>query len=688
MHGRLPNVGPRVSSRAGFATIAVAYLVLGAARCAVGQGDSASAGTPGSASQIPSTSAGRLPEVRLEAHDGKTNFMLGELIQLDLVFRNTTGEAYTVDTMDSNDLSERKIEITPASGWLQWQGPAGHDEISPVPLDAKDLRVPVVLNEGFVFREPGHYEVRVTTGRLGRGSGMNIEWSGEITTNTVGIDLTPMPEAVEAATVRNLLAEIASNNGGTREAYFAMEAAYARLAALQGDDALRAKIHLILEEDDEMRRVSNEALASTRNLALQLALLKAAWKDPKQEPIYDMPGALAETRGLMHGEMLPGWQMVMNLPRNDEARQRAAREHAEDMAELLASLPARTGENRASAAFYLMQDRSLRPAQLAVVKAATLQEFPGMDSTMQATLLESRWKEIRDPSLVPVLETMLDKNPVDQDAIGRLVELDPAGAKRYVIRAVCDTHFIVPLEKVTKLPDATLPEVDECLGNLLRKTSAESKDQFVWTTRAKLAARFGTAAIVPAVREGWRQHSKDPLGEGAVLALLLRYAPADAVDSMKANVKTGAAFNSQTFFAIDEVFKARHAAYPSELRAWLLELVKNGNEDMARAGAIELSLHGEPEDRAALEARLKVLREKRASNAAGGTIDVTKSAFAEGRDADVRLEADLVLDLRRSSVWFVNNAEAVELARGCASSDCIHIGDPRNPDMPFTEDEQ
>jgi len=647
------------------------------------QSDTAPAETPTTTPQTHPEPTGPMPEVRLEAHNGKTNFMMGERIQLDLVFRNTTGNSYTVNTTQYGDFSEQKLEIEPSTGWFQWRGPSGHDYGSSEPLDAKEQRVPVVLNEGFVFREPGHYEIQVTTGRLNRGSGMKTEWLGPITTNAIGIELTPMPQEVEAATVRSLLAEIASSTPHTREAYLQHAEAYERLATLQGDEALHAKIKLIMDEDEEMRSVSSEALASTRNLPLQLSLLQAAWKDTTHAPPYDLAGELEMTRQLMRREMMPGWTMVV-LPKEDDATRTMARERAADVASLIASLPARSGQNRADTLYLLFETMPLTSQQKDAIKPALIEEFPYMNSTQQAMLLETARPPLRDPVLIPSLRAMLDRLPTDQDAIEPLIELDPKGAKSYVVRAICNAKSFIPLDKVARLPDASLPEVDGCLSELLHSTPTQSRDQFTWGTRVMLAARFATAAIVPTVRDAWHQQPKNQFADAAVLAFLMRFAPAEAVASLKADVT----FNSNAFFSIDEVFKACHAAYPPELRVWLLDLVKNGNEEMARAGAYQLSKHGRPEDRAVLEARLKSLRDRRSSTASHVDSDTSKSAYAEGRDSDVRLEADLVVDLRTSPIWFVNNAEAAELAHGCASTECIHMGDPRNPDVPFTEEDQ
>ena len=66
------------------------------------------------------------PEVRLEPHDGKTSFQLGEPIRLDLVISNPTGVPMMVNVSDYGDNSD-PVEITPKTGWIAWQGQSGHD---------------------------------------------------------------------------------------------------------------------------------------------------------------------------------------------------------------------------------------------------------------------------------------------------------------------------------------------------------------------------------------------------------------------------------------------------------------------------------------------------------------------------------------------------------------------------------
>jgi hypothetical protein len=130
-----------------------------------------------------------------------------------LVFSRGPGEGpISVNATIYGDLAD-KVEITPAKGWIQWRGQRGHDyAVASPPITSGESRVPVVINDGFVFRQAGHYEIRVATRRIGGPE--------SVVTNTVGIDLEEIPEDMESAEVRELVAEIASA-GNTREGHMA-----------------------------------------------------------------------------------------------------------------------------------------------------------------------------------------------------------------------------------------------------------------------------------------------------------------------------------------------------------------------------------------------------------------------------------------------------------------------------------
>ena len=621
---------------------------------------------PAQQTPVPSV-PGPAPEVRLETHDGKSHFYIGELVALDLVFRNTTQEPYMLNGTDYGDLADR-VEIAPAKGWMQWQTRSGHDYSYEARLGSAEVRVPIVLNEGFIFREPGHYDVRVTTNRLSRGADIgHLANCGPIRTNAVGIDLAPMPAGVEAQQLKSLMSEIASARAKKQCCCDPFQGAVARLAVLQGDDALRAKIRLILAEDRDMRLVMREALITTRNLPLQLSLLESAWRNPAVTPVGDLPEALQETRALLRRQALPGYVMV-TPPLDPVQAARAAKApsaHQADMEELLRSLPLRSGQSRAQAAFYLMDDRSLPPADIAAAKPVALEEFTSMDDLAQHLLIELRWPVIRDPSLAPALRAMLDKSPMDKDAIQRLIELDPQGSSDYVVRAVCDTHWPVPLESVADLPEATLPAVDGCLGNHLRVPPSRPNDP-LWLARAELAGRFASAAILPAIRQGWTSPEQD----SAVLPLLLRYEPDEAVSVITKASKRDAV---GLFYEIDKVFKSRGSSFPAQLTDLLRRQVEDGTDDEAGHAAYQLSQGGTPEDKLLLEQRLAKLRAQWSSRLGDlkSAPPGSPASMAEG------LECSLMGNLRGSTVWTLSDAEAAQLALGCLSDECRQYGKPR-----------
>jgi hypothetical protein len=621
------------------------------------------------ASQRPSVTVQGAPavgQVQLEPHDGKTKFYLGDRIQLDLVFRRTSGDTpLFVNATLYGDLAD-KVEITPTKGWTQWFGQSGHDySVVGPPITTGELRIPLVLNEGFVFRQAGHYEIRVTTRRLG-GPQPDV-------TNTVGIDLEEMPEGMESAEVSELVAEIAGA-ANTKEGHTARLAAVAELAALGGDDALRVKMRMMLAADGDMRQNARLALASTRNLDLQLSLLEAAWNDVSTAPFFDLADALEQSRHLMRGEMMQGWTMIAGV-NNNEATKRAAQEHSADIDTMIRSLPQRVGQSRRFAVYLLFEDHSLSPAQLAAVKPVVLEDFASMSTLEQRMLLETRWPELKDTSLEPALRVMLNQarpglmgDP--NDAIKRLVELDPQAARPYVIRYACDATISLQLKSVTALPDATLPEVDDCLSAILAQPWTRAT-QNSWKWKAELAARFATEKVVPAVRKGWTDKSQD----GVTLAILLRYEPAEGVAYLNSHEMD----QLNTFFEINNIFKARRASYPPELLAWLRDVVQNAPDQAAGYAAYDLSQCGLAEDRDVIEARLKKMW---TAWAADPTTDA--KVIQERTSA----EANLMSSLRGSvRTWYMTNAEAAELTRGCNSDQCRNYGKPRTPDAPFVEPE-
>jgi hypothetical protein len=523
-------------------------------------------------------------EVRLEPHKGRTRFTLGEPIRLDLVFTGRSAD-YLVNTMDYGETAD-KVEIRPAEGWYQWRYGSGHDYMTALNLDGRPLEVPILLNQGYVFERPGHYEVTVTTGRVR--TSMERAATGQagqlelkvLKTNTVGIDLVATDEAREATLVKQLSIAIADERGAARK-----EAAE-RLAYLGGDEAVREKVHWLLAADVDQNPLERSnvliamanGLASSRNLELQLSLLMAAWRDVGRVPSGQLESAIENTRKFEHRETLQSLPMRVAGPAAAPER-----ETGPDLQGILASLLQRSGNNRAeTAAFLMFSEIELSNADKARVQAEVLEHFDDLSNFTKTLLLQTHGKEIKDPSTAQSLRALLDapdQKYINRDALEKLIEVSPETAGPFVVRGICEPDSDLPEKSAGGLPDETLPGVDACLTMVLKQWSGRSDLWF--REKVLMGARYGSSELLPLIREMYtaragkfpRQH------DGPFLAYLLRYAPKDALPEIE--MLTGSD-RWIAFMDIDHVFAELNAQFPSELLTWLRTETKstdkNGNE--------------------------------------------------------------------------------------------------------------
>jgi hypothetical protein len=122
-----------------------------------------------------------------------------------------------------------------------------------------------------------------------------------------------------------------------------------RLAYLPGDQAVRGKVHFLVAEQETgdanpIGPIMVDGLPSSRNLTMQLALLEAAWRDPTVVPTGTMQTALREAREPVRSGMVIEEPLV--FAGSDEQRKAAIKECQNEIDELIATMPLRTGEVR------------------------------------------------------------------------------------------------------------------------------------------------------------------------------------------------------------------------------------------------------------------------------------------------------------------------------------------------------
>jgi hypothetical protein len=149
----------------------------------------------------------------------------------------------------------------------------------------------------------------------------------------------------------NSCAIVVSQQSAAQKRWDARREAAVQLACLDGDEAVRAKVHFIANESQEDSADPNigiagflvDGLASSRNKQMQLTLFEEAWRDPKLLPTDVLQTALRQARELTQKDWVTD-ESVMWAP---EQHQATLLEYQREINEIIATLPLRSESNRA-----------------------------------------------------------------------------------------------------------------------------------------------------------------------------------------------------------------------------------------------------------------------------------------------------------------------------------------------------
>jgi hypothetical protein len=356
--------------------------------------------------------------VRLEAHDGKTHFKIGDPVALDLVFTSRSPE-YIVNTDTSPYLpASDLVELAPEDGWVRshssFRG-LSQNGSTLQRLGSSPIRVSVLLNRTITFQKPGRYEVTLITERLRTSDALMDSTSLEtcdrcLTTNAVGIDLSARDESEEEALVVSLSRELEETKSKTpaielapaqreelsreldrqmrgadlteaskkqtaalgrklndmtsnllaaiQKQEDARREAAVRLAYVPGDDAVRARVHFIAEEREDGK-------ANPIGPIMRDGLPSSR---NKQLQLALLEAAWRDPHRVPTSELHAALRQAKELTRKpwvtDEAtlwagtpdeRQSALEEYQSEINEIIATLPLRTEPNRTETINYLKQ---------------------------------------------------------------------------------------------------------------------------------------------------------------------------------------------------------------------------------------------------------------------------------------------------------------------------------------------
>ena len=608
--------------------------------------------------------------VALSLRDGKTTFRIGEPIRLILSF-TADRPGYAVDTTTTNPASPiDEVVVSPETGVFPWLDIySAPDRYSPdyssiSTLSTKSVEVVLALNHWVRFDLPDEYSVRVTTKRV-RTDGRPF-YSGRgplLTTSVVSFRVERMSESDEEAEVQRIGALLDATPKGNLEA----QTEYCEdLAFLAGDAGAREKVRrYFLPEghvsgnwqrdlsmgfyisrspqpivgllDDRLADLTVPASTTVISLAAQLRL----WEE--------LPSLVAQAAGD---------KRVLRRLKGE----RAAAIQQEYVQRTVDSLRLRAGESRRQTAASLVSlgTASVSPVAIGILKA----EFAQLSDDDQTWLVQARWKELRDPVLVPALKRLASSLPsYSRPAIlAALLDVAPNEARSFFVTAMLDPKQMTSsFDTLRRLPQATLPEVDAPLLSQLQELAATRlpRDTSVFELKSALTARYATAAIQNGVLDILDQFGGQLATEprANLLAYLSKWNEAAARPLIEQALSTSPDANRL-------LYKVTDFCYPTWIDQLFRERLESDDPQTISEAASRMSEHGPAEDLGALQNRLS----RWLSEWTGRRAELEPADQAYSPQAN--LQVTLIRAILGGRSWKLSDAQAAAFKQTCLTEAC------------------
>lgn len=611
--------------------------------------------------------------------DSKTTFRIGEPIRLVLEFTADT-PGYNVDILpERQQPTFDAISVSPESGVFRWleemQRGARYprDVFSSQKLSTTPTRVELTVNDTVRFDQPGKYKISVTTGRVAAGPALNTVESLdappkpplELTTNEVSVEVRAMSEEEEEKEIKRISAVIDTKRDLQTDEFVTRE-----LAFLTGDASTREKVRRFLAPDNRGGNYGANiwyGIYIARNRQLALELLEKALRDVNRPISYSHLSVVSSLRFLLENRGVPFDPKVgngMTWPASDSQQSEIQNRY---LSELALSLNKRKGESLTTSAFTVltmtMKDVENRAAFIAEARRALIQQFDSLSIFGKDQLLRVYWDDLRDPALVGPLKKLLADNSrlskgVHRFALERLLDLSRDEARPYFIAQICDQTSLVDLEVLGQLNDKSLPEVDACLLEQLRRLK-NPIDNFtrVWLqNKAAVAARFATENIYQEVLELYRGAATSLPYEtsAAVLAYLAKQneaATIPLIEETLTRLEPGQDFNFLP--TLTKLY------YSDGIGMILKKRLELNDPQAVSTAAYLLGKYGAAEDEAVLQTRLDRWRKEWRDR-------VAEAEAAQQGVAERELKDALV----RGTAWQMSAERKRELQQGCLTRYC------------------
>lgn len=608
-------------------------------------------------------------DVRLTVAGDKKVFRMGETIRLNLSY--TTKKSGYMAIMDRRT-SIDKVVISPTTGLFDvvkdyyFGDEPPSDSTSLTAISDKATNIEISLNDFYRFERPGKYTVYLITHRVLEKKNSTEPWTVgavlEFNTNPVEFEIVPMSEQEESAEARRISLAMDNTSDPRIKTRLAEE-----LANLPGDGAVSDKVSTFLKARSSPANNYGGAiyrgLFVTRNRSLMIEKLEAALNDLSKPLDFELVGILSSLRarqeidasGKPYSRPRQYMGMLVGSISPDDPFVKAGQYYQKQVIDSLQRRQAKSLYETAYTLLRTQRDR-LSPETMTALRSIVIKNFDDLDIFSREDLLGFNWNDIRDPSLVPSIERMLNdasypaygRLNVHVTALKRLKDLDAEKARQYMAAEIRDPDSLLYDEVLDEFDNVPMPEVDQVQSEQIMRLAPKGSgsDSTILRWRCELAAKFATESIYAPLMETYKKYSTSwqPETRGLLLGYFARYRPHEALSLVNEEIKVRPEL-------IDSLLNAfTKYNYPQPVADFFDSRLRSSDGTVAGHAAYVISQHGEEKDRAKLEDRLKLL----------DPLDEQQS----------QLQVELIMSLLQSKVWKLSEAEKQSLHSYCLNTKC------------------
>jgi hypothetical protein len=445
--------------------------------------------------------------------NGSNQFKVGQVIPVELAFSTSKPNQYRFNTASydrSGRLEMEQFEVAPKGrdplysylydsidGFIE-----GGGLYTIIPLDKEPQILQRNLNEWVALDKPGHYTLRVTSPRVGRLANKSKQ-PNYLISNVLEFDVAE----ADAPWQQQMLSEAIASLDNPATSQKNRDAAEQTLRFLDCPESVRELARQLTKPGDGDKWNFAAGLLGARNQDLVLKELEARFTMPDAALTQNYMSLLGRMQFAATHAPLPPY------PQNDVAKQKIWQAQQEKMlAELnqaddalylraVDSLALKQGAAKASTiATILVRPRGPRQ-EIRLPDAEIASAFPLLDEQQQETILETFSSRILSPSMTGPLEAILDKPNLSgvllrTSALQALLAVNPERGRARILAEIREPHaeglnnvgFLARC--LNRLPDETLPELNDFLVNRLEKSHSPTRD-----LDAQLIGRYATRAI-------------------------------------------------------------------------------------------------------------------------------------------------------------------------------------------------